>query len=148
MSLNKFSIMFLIWPTLSVTISFMLFFSPYVLAKVTEMYAFNSSQKRIQFKEITHEMRCLVCQNQNLADSNAPLAVDLRLVIYQRIKNGETADQVRDYLISRYGNFISFNPRFSRLTFCLWFSPFILLLVILCLLLIKFRRFDAQISRN
>lgn len=134
--------------TLSGMLVCVIFFSPFVMAEVSETYVFNSGQKRILFEEITHEMRCLVCQNQNLADSNSPLAIDLRLVIYRQIKNGETADQVKNYLVSRYGNFISFKPVFARLTFCLWLSPFILLLVILCILLNKFKKFDARISRD
>jgi len=66
-----------------------IFFSPLVLAASSDLYVFASAQKKAQFAEIIHEIRCLVCQNQNLVDSNAPLAQDLRLVIYRRIKNGE-----------------------------------------------------------
>ncbi|MCH9755462.1 MAG: cytochrome c-type biogenesis protein CcmH [Gammaproteobacteria bacterium] len=123
-----------------------IFFSPLAFSELSEMYVFDSSEKKIQFEEITHEMRCLVCQNQNLADSNAPLANDLRLVIYRRIKQGESLDQVKNYLVSRYGEFISFKPAFSRITFCLWLSPFILLLVILLILLLKIKKFDTRIS--
>jgi cytochrome c-type biogenesis protein CcmH len=123
-----------------------IFFSPLAFSELSEMYVFDSSEKKIQFEEITHEMRCLVCQNQNLADSNAPLANDLRLVIYRRIKQGESVDQVKNYLVSRYGEFISFKPAFSRITFCLWLSPFILLLVILLILLLKIKKFDTRIS--
>lgn len=125
-----------------------IFFSPLAFSELSETYVFDSSQKKIQFEEIIHEMRCLVCQNQNLADSNAPLANDLRLVIYRRIKQGESAEQVKNYLVSRYGEFISFKPAFSRITFCLWLSPFILLLVILLILLLKIKKFDTQISRS
>ncbi len=114
------------------------------------MYVFESSQKKSQFEQIIHEMRCLVCQNQNLADSNAPLAKDLRLVIYRRIRNGESIVQIKKYLVSRYGDFISFKPDFSRLTYCLWLSPFILLLVILIILLFKTKKFDicAKIEKK
>ena len=123
-----------------------IFFSPLAFSELSEMYVFDSSEKKIQFEEITHEIRCLVCQNQNLADSNAPLANDLSLVIYRRIKQGESLDQVKNYLVSRYGEFISFKPAFSRITFCLWLSPFILLLVILLILLLKIKKFDTRIS--
>lgn len=123
-------------------------FSPLAVAKLSEMYVFDSTQKNNQFAEIIHEMRCLVCQNQNLADSNAPLAKDLRFVIYRRIKNGESTVQIRNYLVSRYGNFISFKPAFSGLTYCLWLSPFILLLVILLILLFKINKFDIRASRH
>ena len=123
-----------------------IFFSPLAVASLHDIYVFDSIQKKNQFEEIIHEMRCLVCQNQNLADSNAPLAKDLRLVIYRRIKNGESPVQVKKYLVSRYGNFISFKPIFSRLTYCLWLSPFILLLVSLFILLLKIKKSDSQMT--
>lgn len=129
-------------------VSFIILFSPLGWTKLSETYAFDSTQKNSQFEEIIHEMRCLVCQNQNLADSNAPLAQDLRLIIYRRIRNGESTVQIKNYLISRYGDFISFKPPFSHLTYCLWLSPFILLLVILLILLLKINKFDTQIARR
>lgn len=139
---------FLTQLALSGTLIIVFFFSPFTFAETNEIYVFDSRQKRIQFEEIIHEMRCLVCQNQNLADSNAPLANDLRSLVYQRTKNGESAEQITHYLVSRYGDFISFKPGFSSITFFLWLSPFILLLVILCILLLKFKKFDARILRD
>ena len=123
-------------------------FSSLAFSESSEMYVFDSTAKKNQFEEIIHEMRCLVCQNQNLADSNAPLAKDLRLVIYQRIKHEESADQIKDYLLSRYGDFISFKPVFSRLTCCLWLSPFILLLVIFLILLLKLNKLGTRPAAN
>lgn len=125
-----------------------IFFSPLAVAASSDRYVFASAQKKAQFAEIIHEMRCLVCQNQNLADSNAPLAQDLRLVIYRRIKNGESPTEIKKYLISRYGNFIAFRPIFSRLTYCLWLSPFILFLVIMFILLLKLRKYAPQITNT
>src|SRR5437870_8982374 len=95
---------FLIQFGLSGLVGFAILFSPLAFSKLSEIYRFDSSQKKIQFEEIIREMRCLVCQNQNLADSNAPLAKDLRLVIYRRIKQGESIEQVKNYLVSRYGD--------------------------------------------
>ncbi|MFZ0218859.1 MAG: cytochrome c-type biogenesis protein [Candidatus Aquirickettsiella sp.] len=123
-------------------------FSPLAFSELSETYVFDSVQKKNQFEAIIHEMRCLVCQNQNLADSNAPLANDLRLVIYRRITQGESTGQIRSYLVSRYGTFISFKPVFSRLTYCLWLSPFILLLAILLTLFIKIKKRTVQISHD
>lgn len=105
-----------------------------------EIYVFDSTSKKIQFQQIIQELRCLVCQNQNLADSNAPLAKDLRQIIYQRIKNGATSSSIKEYLVTRYGEFILFKPLFSPLTYCLWLGPFILLLIILVTLLIKIKK--------
>jgi|GEM_PF-328859 len=132
--------------SLSKLFCLVIFFSPLAIAASSDLYAFASAQKKAQFAEIIHEMRCLVCQNQNLADSNAPLAQDLRLVIYRRIKNGESPAQIKKYLISRYGDFIAFRPVFSHLTYCLWLSPFILFLFIMSILLYKLRKFVPQIT--
>ena len=123
-----------------------IFFSPLVLAASSDLYVFASAQKKAQFAEIIHEIRCLVCQNQNLVDSNAPLAQDLRLVIYRRIKNDESPTEIKKYLISRYGDFIAFRPVFSHITYCLWLSPFILFVVIMFILLVKLRKFAPQIT--
>jgi cytochrome c-type biogenesis protein CcmH len=147
MKSDKLNRNFLTWLVPGVFIA-TIFFVNLTQAEPNEIYSFNSKQKRFQFEEVIHEMRCLVCRNQNLADSNAPLANDLRLVIYQRILRGESVDQIKNYLISRYGDFISFKPMFSRITFFLWLSPFILLLAVLSILLIKFKKFDARISKN
>lgn len=111
---------------------------------VEEIYAFDSTPKKMQFQQIIQELRCLVCQNQNLADSDATLAKDLRQVIYQRIKKGDSTADIKNYLVSRYGEFILFRPAFSPLTYCLWLSPFILLVSILFRLLIGMRGFEPQ----
>ncbi|TLY48370.1 MAG: cytochrome c-type biogenesis protein CcmH [Gammaproteobacteria bacterium] len=115
-------------------------FSPLTLAALHDLYSFDSLQKKNQFEQILYEMRCLVCQNQNLADSNAPLAKDLRLVIYQRLQNKQSKEKIKKYLVSRYGDFISFKPTFSLLNYCLWLSPFILLIVILLIFLFKIKK--------
>ncbi len=72
-----------------------IFISPLATAALHDIYHFDSTQKKNQFKQIIYEMRCLVCLNQNLADSNAPLAKDLRLVIYKRIQNNESKANIK-----------------------------------------------------
>jgi cytochrome c-type biogenesis protein CcmH len=79
-------------------------------------------------RELSADLRCLVCQNQSIDDSDAPLARDLRLLLRERLKAGETDKQVIDYLVSRYGEFILLKPRFSAQTFALWLGPFLILL--------------------
>ena len=74
-------------------------------------------------------MRCLVCQNQSIDDSDAPLAKDLRVLIRERLVKGETNAQVVDYLVSRYGEFVLLKPRFSARTILLWAGPFAILLI-------------------
>jgi cytochrome c-type biogenesis protein CcmH len=73
-------------------------------------------------RELSSQLRCLVCQNQSIDDSDATLARDIRLLIRERIAKGETNAQVRDFLVSRYGDFILLNPPFKRDTLLLWLS--------------------------
>lgn len=123
-----------------------IFFSPRAVAELHDIYIFDSIQKKNQFEQTLVEMRCLVCQNQNLADSNATLAKDLRSVIYRRIKKGESKAKIKKYLMSRYGNFISFKPVFSPANYCLWLSPFILLVVIVFIFFRKVKKIDDRIT--
>ena len=78
-------------------------------------------------RALSGELRCLVCQNESIDDSEAPLARDIRLLIRQRIKQGESNDAVRAYLVSRYGDFILLKPPFQADTLLLWLSPAIVL---------------------
>ncbi len=80
-------------------------------------------------RALSAEMRCLVCQNQSIDDSDAPLARDLRVLIRERLVKGDSDEQVTDYLVSRYGEFVLLKPRLSLNTFVLWAGPFILLLL-------------------
>ena len=74
-------------------------------------------------RTLSRELRCMVCQNQSIDDSNAPLARDLRLLLRERIKAGNSDDQVRDFLVSRYGEFVLLEPRLNEHTFILWTLP-------------------------
>jgi cytochrome c-type biogenesis protein CcmH len=76
---------------------------------------------------LAHELRCLVCQNQTLADSNAPLAVDLRNQIREQLKAGKSERDVVDFMVARYGDFVLYRPPFKATTAALWLGPFVLL---------------------
>jgi cytochrome c-type biogenesis protein CcmH len=78
-------------------------------------------------RALSEELRCLVCQNESIDDSEAPLARDIRLLIRERIREGESNDQVRAYLVSRYGDFILLKPPFQADTWLLWLSPVLIL---------------------
>ena len=84
---------------------------------------------RARYERITEELRCLVCQNQTIADSNAELAVDLRRQVRKMLEEGASDDAIRDYMSSRYGDFVLYKPPLSSRTAALWFGPFVLLLV-------------------
>ncbi|MFN0038170.1 MAG: cytochrome c-type biogenesis protein CcmH [Burkholderiales bacterium] len=73
------------------------------------------------------ELRCLVCQNQSLADSNAPLALDLKQQVREQIKAGKTDDDIRAYMVARYGDFVLYSPPVNPVTWLLWVGPFVLL---------------------
>lgn len=79
----------------------------------------------LRFATFTQEVRCVVCQNQNLADSTAPLAKDLRDKIYMLILEKKSDKEIKDYLVKRYGEFILLRPRFNPVTYFLWLFPFI-----------------------
>ncbi len=77
--------------------------------------------------QLAVELRCLVCQNQTIADSNADLAVDLRQQIREQIKAGKTNNEILDFMVERYGDFVLYRPPFKATTLLLWLGPFILL---------------------
>jgi cytochrome c-type biogenesis protein CcmH len=76
---------------------------------------------------LAHELRCLVCQNQTLAESNAPLAVDLRNQIREQLQGGASEQDVIDFMVARYGDFVLYRPPFKATTIALWVGPFLLL---------------------
>ena len=88
----------------------------------------NPEQSELYFS-LLKEYRCLKCQNQNLADSQASLADDLRREIRSQILDGKTKDEIEEYLVSRYGEFVLYRPRFNSGTLVLWLGPFVLLLI-------------------
>lgn len=81
-----------------------------------------------RYRQLVSELRCLVCQNQTLAESNAPLAVDLRTQVRVRIEAGASDAEIIDYLTARYGEFVLYRPRFTAATALLWLAPGLLLL--------------------
>jgi cytochrome c-type biogenesis protein CcmH len=80
-----------------------------------------------RLKHLETELRCLVCQNQTLADSNAPLAEDLRREVRELAKSGKSDSEIKEYLVARYGDFVLYRPPLQRNTWILWVGPFVLL---------------------
>ena len=97
-------------------------------------------QQEAAARALMGEIRCLVCQSESIADSNAELAGDMRSIIRTRIAAGEQPEQIRDWLIQRYGNWVSFDPPLNRLTWPLWAAPLVLLAGGLLLARGRFRR--------
>lgn len=94
-------------------------------------------------REISLELRCLVCQNQSIDDSDAPLAKDLRVLVRERLNKGDTDQQVIDFIVARYGEFVLLRPRFAPHTLLLWFAPPILFLIGIIVLVRYYRRRPA-----
>jgi cytochrome c-type biogenesis protein CcmH len=101
-----------------------------VLAKV-ELHDFNTPKQQKLYKKLSEELRCLVCQNQNLADSNAELAQDMRQKTYQMVIEDKSESEIVDYWVTRYGDFVLYNPPFKSSTLILWLGPFLLLILAL-----------------
>ena len=91
--------------------------------------AFDDPQLQARYEQINRELRCLVCQNQTIADSNATLAGDLRREVREMIGAGKTDDEIRDFMIERYGDFVLYRPRMTPTNFLLWAAPVLLLLL-------------------
>ncbi|CZF77237.1 MULTISPECIES: cytochrome c-type biogenesis protein [Grimontia] len=88
-----------------------------------EVYEFDTPEQEEAFKKLGKELRCPKCQNNNIADSNAGLAQDLRLKVYEMLKQGKNEDEIVDYMVDRYGNFVTYNPPVTASTFILWAGP-------------------------
>ena len=91
--------------------------------------ALENPEQQALYERLTAEVRCLVCQNQTIADSTAPLAQDLRREIRQRIEQGQTEGQIKIFLTDRYGDFVLYRPRFGGVSSVLWIAPGLLLLI-------------------
>ena len=124
-----------------------LLFTPSLQAAI-ESYEFESTQMEADYYRLVSELRCLVCQNQNLAGSNADLAKDLRRQTYELLTQGNTPDQVVQYMIDRYGDFVLYRPRLKRDTLLLWFGPFVLLVLVLWLVVRAMRKKQKLVPPN
>jgi cytochrome c-type biogenesis protein CcmH len=105
-----------------------------------DFYHFDNSVEQQRFEALIAQLRCLVCQNQTLAESNAPLAEDLRKQIYLKITHGVSDIEIIDYLVTRYGNFILYNPPLNNQTMALWFAPALLLIAGIAFLIYYLRK--------
>ena len=90
---------------------------------------FNNVAEQRRFHDLVAELRCVMCQNQSLADSNAQIAVDLRREVLTLMREGRSDAEVRDYLVERYGEFVLYRPQVGARTWLLWFGPAVLLVV-------------------
>ncbi len=104
----------------------------------SDVYTLPTAADTTRFNTLLGQFRCLVCQNESLADSNATLAADLRQQIYERVLQGQSDTDIRRYLVTRYGDYVLFEPPFTLNTTALWILPFLLVLggsISLCILI-------------
>jgi cytochrome c-type biogenesis protein CcmH len=105
-----------------------------------EAFKFDTPAEELHFKKLIEELRCLVCQNQSLVDSDAELAHDLRAEVYEMVQDGKTDAEIVDFLVARYGEFVLYNPPVKPSNYLIWFGPFVLLVIAAILLLRAVRR--------
>ena len=106
-----------------------LFFLSHSVHAEIEVYQFKTPDLELRYQTLTEELRCLVCQNQNIADSHAELAQDLRRKVYEKLNSGESNDQIIDYMTERYGDFVLYRPPFNVKTLILWLTPVLTILL-------------------
>jgi cytochrome c-type biogenesis protein CcmH len=123
----------------------LLFFSLPASA-LEDAYAFTNTQEKNRFYNLLGELRCLVCQNQSLADSHSPLAEDLRREVYEMVQENKSNQQITEYLVSRYGNFVLYNPPFNSATSMLWIGPFALLILGTIVVFVSVRRHREKVK--
>ncbi len=130
---------------LSVLIAFIVFSQP-VFANV-DVYKFTSEENRLEYLALTKELRCPKCQNQDIADSNAPIAADMRREVHRLLEKGKSQEQVVEFMVERFGDFVTYKPKLSAETFMLWYGPWIFIafgVVIIGFVLKKKATFSRQ----
>src|SRR5215469_8423914 len=110
------------------------------MAQAIDPLPFKDHAQEVRFQNLTRELRCLVCQNENLADSNADLARDLRHEVFDLMQQGKSDEEIKQYLVDRYSDFVLYDPPVRRSTLLLWFGPLAILLAGACVVLVTVRR--------
>jgi cytochrome c-type biogenesis protein CcmH len=105
-----------------------------------DVYSFDSDAQEQTFRELTKELRCPKCQNQDIADSNAGLAKDLRDKTYLMVHQGKDKQEIIDYMVARYGNFILYDPPMMASTLILWLGPFGVIVIGFCVVAARARK--------
>ena len=118
------------------------------LPAVVEYHPFSDPQKEQAYQTLISELRCLVCQNQTIADSNADLAKDLRQQVYEMLQQGKSQQDVVDFMTQRYGDFVMYRPALTLKTSLLWLGPigFLLIGIIVILVLVRHKKAASHTS--
>ncbi|MCW8909582.1 MAG: cytochrome c-type biogenesis protein CcmH [Gammaproteobacteria bacterium] len=123
----------------SLVLSLSVFLALPAQAKI-ELHEFSNEQMKDDYYVLMAELRCLVCQNQNLANSNAELAQDLRQQVYEMLDKGSSREDVVDFMVTRYGDFVLYRPPVKTITLLLWFGPAVMFLIALSIVFVFYRK--------
>lgn len=110
-------------------VSLLLLLCSFLVSAAIDVYQFETPEKEKRFQELAYELRCPKCQNQNLADSNAEIAKDLRAKIQQMLEADKSNPEIIDYMVERYGDFVLYEPRVKPQTYFLWYGPVLFILL-------------------
>ena len=112
---------------------------------VIETYQFSHPELERRYQALSAELRCPKCQNQNIADSNAPIAQDLRRLLHQQLEAGATDEEILAYMVARYGEFVRYRPKMTGATLWLWLAPVLFLVAgaVIAVLSLRSRRADS-----
>lgn len=136
--------MFVLTKIKIITILVLLSFASLAFAKeAVPLSADPELEKKVN--EIASELRCLVCQNQTIADSHAGLAIDLKNQVREMVREGKTKDDINEYMVARYGDFVRYRPPMEPKTYFLWIGPFFLLVGGILLLVVNLKRRKAMV---
>ena len=119
-------------------------FASSTLSFAIETYQFSNTEDEVRYQKMIAELRCLVCQNQNLADSNAELAQDLRAKTFEMINAGASNNEIAEFMVARYGDFVLYRPPLKGQTLLLWIGPFGILFIALIVFFITVRRSQSK----
>ncbi len=117
-----------------------LFIATAVFAQAIEPLPFKNHAEEIRYQQLTAKLRCPMCQNETLADSNAPIARDLRHQIFDMMQAGKTDEEIKTFLVDRYSNFVLYDPPLERDTILLWFGPAVILVIGAIVVVVQVRR--------
>lgn len=132
-------------------LAFCLLLTALSAAAVIETYEFDDDVTRERYNQFTEELRCPQCQNQNLSGSNSSIAKDLRRELYRLLQEGHSDQQIVEYMVNRYGDFILYRPRFNTETAVLWLAPALFLLlgaIVLVAIAVKQRKKNIAVAAD
>ena len=132
----------------TVTLTCLLLLAPLAARAVQPDEIMTDPRLEARARALSAQLRCLVCQNESIDESHADLARDLRVLVRERLQAGDSDDQIRAFLVRRYGDFILLKPPFNPETWLLWGAPFLILLTGGCIILVARRRQNSLLSAN